>query len=207
MNEENIIAPKPTPISGAEIDKSREIPIKELMASRRVPLRELVEQLAKNKDEEEKKKETAFKTKKWSWPFKWKGKINKGNKERDMVVVLYLNIKGELEEPIVVPLYSGNMVIIRNKVYEIDPRAFWITRVGFKTQKVVILREMDRRPVSNLDYDEVKARGDCTDSDEFLIKAALRAQTSQVLPGVNKWVVIGIILIIVVGIIWFLAKA
>ncbi len=38
-----------------------------------------------------------------------------------------------------------------------------------------IIKGIDRRPVSNLDYAEIQKRGDSTDSDEFLIKAALQA--------------------------------
>jgi len=71
-----------------------------------------------------------------------------------------------------------------------------------KTHKVLIIKEIDRRPVSNLDLDEIRKRGDATDSDEFLIKAALRAQTAVARKPVSIWVWI-IAGIIVVGLLIF----
>lgn len=171
--------------------------------TRPVRVRDLLEKLVEEKKEKERKVETKNVKKDWKIPFGWKGRMNKGNKERDKVVVFYLNIKGELEQPIIVPLYGGNMVIIRNKVYEVDPRAFWIARIGFKTFKFLLIKEIDRRPVSNLDYSEIRKRGDATDSDEILIKAALRAQVQQTGKPMNKTIII-IVVLILVGILGFL---
>jgi len=95
------------------------------------------------------------------------------------------------------------MVIIRNKIHEVDPRAMWSLKLGAKTHKVLIIKEIDRRPVSNLDIDEIKRRGDATDSDEFLIKAALRAQTAVAKKPIPIWVWI-ILAIAAVGLIAFL---
>lgn len=177
-------------------------------STRPIRVRELLEKLVEEKKNGEKKKETNKISKKWNWPMTWKGKMNKssGPNAREKVVVFYLNIKGEIEQPMIVPLYGGNMVIIRNKVYEVDPRAFWITKIGFKTYKILIIKEIDRRPVSNLDYSEIKSRGDATDSDEFLIKAALRAQTQQVAKPINKWVII-IVVLLILGVVGFLFYA
>lgn len=168
--------------------------------SRQLTVRELLSKLNEEKQIGEKRKETNAKRVSWKWPWSWKSTMNRGQKTRDQVVVLYLNIKGEIEPPMIVPIYSGNMVIIRNKVHEVDPRAFWTVRIGFKTFKVLLYKEIDRRPVSNLDYSEIKARGDATDSDEFLIKAALKAQTANALkgPGLSRAVVI-IIIIAIIG--------
>lgn len=118
-------------------------------------------------------------------------------------MIWYLNIKGEVEQPLVVPIYSGNMVIIRNKIHEVDPRAMWNWKVGMKNHKVLIIKEIDRRPVSNLDLDEVRKRGDATDSDEFLIKAAIRAQTAATAKPISKWVWIIIGIAVVAVLIFF----
>ena len=163
-------------------------------------LNKLVEEKATN----EKKDDTKKNKKQFKMPKPWAGKMNKAQKMRDTVIVFYLNIKGEMEPPMLQPLYGGSMVIIRNKVYEVDPRAFWTVRIGFKMFKVLLIKEIDRRPVSNLDYTEIKKRGDATDSDEFLIKAALRAQIAQNAKAMNKWIIIAIVVAIVAGIGYFL---
>lgn len=138
-------------------------------------------------------------------PFKWFSASNQAAKRKDAVAVLFLNIRGEIEPPIVTPIH-GNMVLIRNKVYEVDPRAFWLLRQGAKMHKFLIIKEIDRRPVSNLDLDEIKRRGDSTDSDEFLIKMALRAQQTQAIKSMSKWVGIAIGAAILGLVIFFLAK-
>lgn len=144
------------------------------------------------------------KKKSFKWPFKWRQNMNKSLKKTRQVLVFYLNAKGIIEPPMLYPLYSSDMLIIRNKPYQVDPRGFW--RLG--KYQCMLIKEIDRRPVSNLDYDEIKARGDATDSDEFIIKAAMQA----IIGGpkkkpVNKtiiFVVIGIL--VVLGVILFLTK-
>jgi len=165
-------------------------------------VRELLKEILEEKKFGEKKADTEKKKKPFNFPRNWKAAATKSSKKRDTVMIMYLNIKGEIEQPLVVPIYSGNMVIIRNKIHEVDPRAMWNFKVGMKTHKVLIVKEIDRRPVSNLDLDEIRRRGDATDSDEFLIKAALRAQTATTAKPINKWVWI-IIGIAVVGLLIF----
>ena len=151
------------------------------------------------------RQDTARNKKPFRWPFSWNSNAQKSAKNKDMVLVFYLTIKGELET-FVVPIYSGHMIIIKNKVYEVDPRAMWTANVGFvkkKTYKLLIIKEIDRRPVSNLDLDEIRRRGDATDSDEFLIKAALRAQTVGAMKQLPKGLIIGAA-ILVIGVIIFL---
>jgi hypothetical protein len=169
-------------------------------------VRELLNKLVEEKNQREKKADTKSSKKQWKWPRPWSAKMSKSQKKQaqDQVLVFYLNIKGEIEAPILQPLYSGNMVIIRNKVYEVDPRAFWTVKIGFKLYKVLLIKEIDRRPVSNLDYSEIRKRGDATDSDEFLIKAALRAQLSQTAKSISKWVIIAIVIAVIAAIIYFL---
>lgn len=169
-------------------------------------VRELLNKLIEEKNQKEKKDDTKSSKKQWKWPRPWTSKMIKSQKKqaRDQVLVFYLNIKGEIEAPVLQPLYSGNMVIIRNKVYEVDPRAFWTVKIGFKLYKVLLIKEIDRRPVSNLDYSEIRKRGDATDSDEFLIKAALRAQLSSAAKSVSKWIIIAIVIAIIAAIAYFL---
>ena len=169
-------------------------------------VRDTLERIEDKLDYGKKKDETAETEKKWKMPWKWKTNIKKASKSLDKVLVLYLNIKGELETPMVQPLYQGNMVIIRNKPYEVDPRAFWTVKIGFKQYKVLIIKEIDRRPVSNLDYSEIKRRGDATDSDEFLIKAAMKAQQTQVTKGMGKIAIVIIILVVIGALAYFFFK-
>jgi hypothetical protein len=151
------------------------------------------------------RQDTQLNKKPFRWPFDWNSKAQKSKKNKDHVLIFYLTIKGELET-FVVPIYSGHMVIIKNKVYEVDPRAMWTANVGLvkkKTYKLLIIKEIDRRPVSNLDLDEIRRRGDATDSDEFLIKAALRAQTVGAMKQIPKGLII-IGAVVVIGLVAFL---
>jgi hypothetical protein len=165
-------------------------------------VRDLLNQLVEEKQSGAQKKETKQTKKKFKYPMAWKSKANKSSKKPDTVLVFYLNIKGEIQTPLIVPIYSGNMVIIKNKIHEVDPRAMWSLKLGMKTHKVLIIKEIDRRPVSNLDLDEIRRRGDATDSDEFLIKAALRAQTAVAKKPISIWIWI-ILAVVIVGLIAF----
>ena len=70
-----------------------------------------------------------------------------------------------------------------------------------------IIKGIDRRPVSNLDYNEIKKRGDSTDSDEFLIKAALQAIVGVAhKKPVDKKTMIIIGVIILAAIVFFLMQ-
>ena len=138
------------------------------------------------------KKKNRFK-----WPFKWRRNMNKSRKKSRQILVFYLNAKGVIEPPMLQPMYSTDMIIIRNKPHQVDPRAFW--RIG--KYQCLLIKEIDRRPVSNLDYDEIKARGDSTDSDEFIIKAAMQA----IIGGVKKKPTNKIAIFVVIGVIAVLA--
>ena len=79
---------------------------------------------------------------KFKWPFKSKKVFKKSRKKRRKVLIWFLNIQGELQPPQLCTLYSGNMIIIRNRPYEVDPRAFW--RQG--KYSCLLIKEIDRRP-------------------------------------------------------------
>jgi hypothetical protein len=141
--------------------------------------------------------------KKFRWPFKWRSIMNKSLKKGRQVLVIYLNAKGFIETPSLHPIYSSDMIIIRNKPHQVDPRAFW--RLG--KYQCLIIKEIDRRPVSNLDYDEIKKRGDATDSDEFIIKAAMQAIIGQPKKKLgNKTVIIVIGILVLLAIAYFLLR-
>jgi hypothetical protein len=167
-------------------------------------VRGMLKKLVDEKESGQKRKETKVLKKPWKIPRKWVSKAKRAEKKRDAVLVFYLNIKGELEQPMIVPIYGGNMVIIKNKVYEVDPRAFWNMKVGFnRIYKLLIIKEIDRRPVSNLDWDDIRIRGDATDSDEFLIKAALRAQITTAAKKLGRGAIIIIIIAIAALLVFF----
>jgi hypothetical protein len=141
--------------------------------------------------------------KQFKLPWAAKSELNKSLKNKDQIVVFFLTVTGEMEMPKMYPIYSGNMVIIRNKPYELDPRSVW----RFGKWKCLIIKEIDRRPVSNLDWDEIKKRGDATHSDEFLIKAAMRAiQVGGVKKEMNKWVIIAIAVVVVIALVFFFSQ-
>jgi len=145
-----------------------------------------------------KKKKNKFK-----WPVKWSSIFKASRKKHNQILVFFLNIKGEMEPPKLYPIYSSNMVIIKNSPYEVDPRSFW--RFGKYTCQII--KGIDRRPVSNLDYNEIKARGDSTDSDEFLIKAALQAIVGvSKAKAMDKKVMIIIGVIILAAIVFFVSQ-
>lgn len=140
---------------------------------------------------------------KFKWPMKWKRIFKSSRKQRKKILVWFLNINGEIESPKLYPIYSSNMVIIQNRPYQVDPRSFW--RMGKYTCQII--KGIDRRPVSNLDYDEIRQRGDSTDSDEFLIKAAMQAVVGGIKkkPVDKKVIIIGA-LIAVAALIFFMSK-
>jgi len=142
------------------------------------------------------------KKKGFKWPKKWKKIFNLSRKKKNQILVWFLNIKGEIEMPKLYPIYSSNMVIIQNRPYEVHPRSFW--RMGKYTCQII--KGIDRRPVSNLDYDEIRKRGDATDSDEFLIKAAMQAFVGGIKKKpIDKKIIVIIAIVVVAAIVFFMS--
>lgn len=135
-------------------------------------------------------------TKPWKIPFKTKMLLNKSKKQgSNSIVVAYLSKDYKLDFKLV-PVDSSNIVVVNSRAYEFDPRAIW--RLG-KKWNVYLIREIDRRPISNRDYDDVRVRGDSTDSDEILLKAAMKAitlGTTKTKKNIGIIVVIAIIAIV-----------
>jgi|TARA_Y100000034_G_scaffold34720_1_gene42633 hypothetical protein len=165
-------------------------------------------------------KESGEKTQQFKFPFKWRMKFSqtKRKSKKDMMLIIFLNKKNEIEPPKFMPIFDGNMVVWKNKPYEFDPRAVWTIRGVRGNPRVYLIKEIDRRPVrnkkgqivyrdaavSNMDLDAVRARGDSTESDEFLIKAALKAQTANVNKAVNVGAIVIAIIVGVGFLLWFM---
>jgi len=139
--------------------------------------------------------------------FKWSAKCkaifrNKKKKEKE-VLVWYLRVNGEISVPRYYPLYYQDMIIIQGKPYKVDPRTFW--RMG--KNLVLIIKEIDRLPVSNLDYEEIKIYNRSTENDKLIIKAAMQAKMKkEESKPINKNVLIIVGIIIVAAIIFFATK-
>lgn len=166
-------------------------------------------------------KETQEQSKPFKVPFKWNFKFRQSRKpiNRDKALVLFFNKKNEIEPPMFLPIYE-NIIIYKNKAYEFDPRGIWRWKGVKGVPNVYCIREIDRRPIrnpdgtwkkvdgrivysrdaaiSNMDIDEVRERGDSTESDEILIKAALKAYVSGKEPMKMNWLVIGIVAVVVI---------
>lgn len=156
------------------------------------------------------------------FPFSWRRTTNASIKKQDKVLVMFLNRLGKVEKLRLLPIVEGNMVMVKGKPYDANPKGLW----AFGKARLLIIREIDRRPVgiaetsgkyvddkektyetvSNEDYEEVKARGDGTDSDEFLIKAAMRAIQVPKKAQVNKGVLIFIVIAVIGGLIYFFVQ-
>ncbi len=151
------------------------------------------------KQMEEAKSFQKNKKKQFKWSYKFKT-IFKKSRKGNMLLVWYLNPQGEIALPQLHKLFSGNMIIINNRPHEVDPRAFW--RMG--KYKCLIVKAIDRRPVTNLDLNSIKERGDATDADELLIKAALHAvyvdgkEKKQLNPK-NILIIVGVVIAAIVA--------
>ena len=170
----------------------------------------------------EKEIETKKKTKQFQFPFKWKMKFNQSKQpsKSEMMLVFFMNKKNELEPPKFMPIFDGNMIIYKNTPYEFDPRAVWTVRGMKGNPKAYFIKEIDRRPVmnrqskkiyrdaavSNMDLDEIRERGDSTESDAFLVKAVLSAKLTKTAKQVSKGVLIVLGIIVVGVVIWAMTK-
>lgn len=131
-------------------------------------------------------------------PRRARGLFKKVDKKKGYIVVQYLTQDYKVEWSLQ-KIAAGNIVVIRNRVHKLTPKKIW--RSGRKTW--YILREIDREPVSNEDYDKVKIRRDDTEADEPLIKAVLGAvQKKPAIEAKSAIIVIIIIVAVVIGAFW-----
>ena len=153
-------------------------------------------------------KQASSKPTEFKFPFKWKNAANKSFSKlnQDKILCLYLSKKGQIIGPMFLDIYGGHIIIYKNKAHEYRPRELWFMKIGIKTVPVYIIREIDRKPVSNRDWDAVVARGDSTKNDELLLKMVKLAQLQKVAAAGGKailYIVGGLIAAVVVGYVVF----
>ena len=148
--------------------------------------------------------------KEWKFPFKWKKTFNKSTKSSSVEKVLcfFINNKGELESPVLLPIINGNIIVYKYTIHKIDPTDILTLVYKKKFYKLLIYRLMDRKAISIRDYKTVKADGDSTENDEVLIKAMLTAKASQISKQqIGKGALIIGGLVIVGVIIWIFSRS
>ena len=128
-----------------------------------------------------------------------RGVMNKSLKKHDEILVFLLNLKKQIEGPLLTKIYGGNFLVIRNHVYRFNPHRVF----SFSKYKAVIAREFDRELVGIDDYQELVTRdfmsknpgGRVNIDDPVLIKALIAAKLSEKAPvAMNaKWIIIGLI--------------
>jgi len=139
--------------------------------------------------------------------FKWKKRasMKKSLKKSDEVLVFLLNLKKQIEGPILVKIYGGNFMVIRNHVYRFNPDRIF----SFGKYKAVIAREFDRELVGIDDYQDLVVKdflsknpgGRVNIDDPVLIKALIAARLSEkpiASISMSKWIVIGLIAVVLI---------
>jgi len=165
-------------------------------------------QLAQVKKEYKEDREVARLEKKKPYKMPWakRSVMNKSKKKPDQILVFLLNLKKQIEGPILTKIYGGNFLVIRNHVYRFNPdRVF-----TFDKYKAVIAREFDRELVGVDDYEELMIRdftsknpgGRVNIDDPVLIKALIQARLSEkpAAGNIMTWVIVGLLALgLVVG--------
>ena len=166
----------------------------------------LIEKLTK----EEMEKDTKERKKDWKFPFKWKRTMNKSlkNSASEMVLCFFINKKGELDQPVLLPIYNGNTLIHKYTIHEIDPRDIITLHQKKRSYKLLIYNITSRQAVSNRSYGEIRKGGESTIDDEVFIKAMLTAKASQITKQkIGKGALIIGGLVIAGIIIWFFSRS
>lgn len=134
--------------------------------------------------------------------FKWgrRSAMNKSLKKPDFILVFLLNLKKQIEGPILTKIYGGNFLVIRNHVYRFNPdRVF-----SFAKYKAVIAKEYDRELVGVDDYQELMVKDFTSKNpgarlnvdDPVLIKALIAARLGEKPVTSNSKMIIIILVII-----------
>lgn len=140
-------------------------------------------------------------TKNWKWKpprrFRALEKKNMKKSNADKVLVEYLTQKQTVRR-MLCKVVAGNIIVIDNKVHMLNPKDTW--RDGKSLWYKI--REIDRLPVSNRDYDKLIKQKRITVNDAVIIKAIVGAiQKKELGKEAKKW----IIWIIVLAVAGFLA--
>lgn len=143
-------------------------------------------------------------------PFPWKGKFRTVMKRdpkriKEKIIVICLNAKKEIEEPVILPVISGGLIVYRDKGFAFDPTCLYTIKMGSRINKVLFLEEIDRLPIGHRyrqvktkDIEELKKQGRYTFNDSILLKMLWNAQiekkpTSPVSGKVIFWIVLAAI--------------
>lgn len=168
-------------------------------------LDKLIDILSNREIDKESKKED----KSWKFPFKWKRTMNKSARpsKEERVLCFFVNIKGELEPPVLLPIHNGNTITYKYTVHEVDPRDILTLPYKKKIYKLLIYDIANRKAFSVRDYQEIKDNKGSTMDDEVLIKAMLTAKASQISTaqiGKGALIIGGLVLVGII--IWLFLK-
>lgn len=165
---------------------------------------EIKKEYEEDKLKKEKKKKVSFNS---FFKFGKRQAMNKSLKKNDEILVFLLNLKKQIEGPILTRIYGGNFLVIRNRVYRFNPdRVF-----TFSKYKAVIAREYDRELVGVDDYEELVVQdfesknpgGRVNINDPILIKALIAAKLSEKPErkiSMGTWIIIALVVIgLIVG--------
>ncbi len=128
----------------------------------------------------------------------------KVKKNPDHVLVEYLT-QNYLVRWKACKIVAGNIIVVDNKVHILNPRLVW--RDG--KEVIYIVREIDRLPVSNIDYDKLIASKRITVNDAVIIKAIVGAIQKTGMPEQQKKMIIWIVIIgigLLLGYVFFIKK-
>jgi len=146
--------------------------------------------------EEREKKEMG--RRKFKVPYVLKKLSRQSIKKPDYVLVQYLTLKQQVEFKLC-RIIGGDVIAIDNKAHNLDPRDVW----RHKKHLWYIIREIDRQPVSNRDYEEVKKRKDDTEADVPLLKLVFGAINKSSNPLKNSQMILWVIGLAVAGVVAF----
>jgi hypothetical protein len=141
------------------------------------------------------------------FPFGRKQAFNKSLKKPELICVFLLNLKKQIEGPILTKIYGGNFLVIRNHVYRFNPERVFT----FSKYKAVIAREFDRELVGIDDYQDIVLKDYLSKNpgarinidDPVLIKALIQARLGEK-PKVGgkmmTWIIVGLAIVgLIVG--------
>jgi len=142
-----------------------------------------------------------------------KRNMNKSLKKPDQILVFLLNLKKQIEGPLLAKIYGGNFMVIRNHVYRFNPERVF----SFAKYKAVIAREFDRELIGIDDYKDLVVNDFISKNpgarvnidDPVLIKALIQARLSEKpkAQGGTKWIIIALAVVgLIVGFFLLTAK-
>jgi len=132
--------------------------------------------------------------------FKWKkGPMKQSEKKVDMMPILYLNLKGQIEGPFLTKVYGGCFMVVRDHVYRYNPKKLW----AIGKHRVAIVKQWDREMLGMDDFEAVVSQGSERTplNDPVLIKAIIQARLAEKKPMDSKWIwiILGIVALIAVA--------